>query len=287
MTLRQEPTLEFYRRNQYFLLHAILNNPRTPQDVMKFALMDLPSLSGPTEKGSEQLQRLIGEQTSQHGAIDLLLSMNHDLDNLLECIDSDLSDCVVGTAESNDLGVQTEDLLDFRNSASLGLIRSKSFAALLKNDFKNGDISTNSAQKVLEIVKAWILKDHFCLQQICLLLQSMGSRPLSIWLNDIQSRDSVFAVRLWRMQDHVLLAEIASKFATFFKSYLHFLVSALKAARTKIHTEYQLSPTWYSSFSLAISVADNYKLRIKSLIKIPRLSVHTKTYLSDQGLSID
>jgi hypothetical protein len=287
VTLRQEVNLDFFQRNPLFLLQAILNNPCTPQELTKLALSDLVSLSGPSEKGVEQLQRLIGEQSSQNGAVDLLVSMNRDLDDLLECMDSDLVNCEPLDAKVTDSTQREEELIDFRKPASLGLVRSKSYASLLQRDFKNGDISTSRAKRVLEIVEEAIKRDHFCLQQMCILLNSMPSKSLSLWLNDIQSTNSVFAVRLWRMQDHVLLTEIASKFAVFFKSYLHFLVTALKAAQSHIRAEYQLSPTWYSSFSMVLTVVDNYKLRLKSLLSVPRLNLPTKTFLSDQGVSID
>jgi hypothetical protein len=287
VTLRREPNLDFFCKSHLFLLQALLENPSLPMEMKHCAMIDMPTVSDPIDKGSEQLQRLIGEQSSQHGAIDLLLDMNRELDDLLDCLDHDVSNYVDSEAKDANVDSQESEKIDLRSTASLGLIRSMSYAPLLIQDFNNRDIASPKMKKLLELVGEAIKKDHFCLQTLCLVLRSMPSKPLSLWLLELQSLNSVFSVRLWRMQDHILLAQIASKFAAFFKSYLQFLVNGLKTAQSHIRSEYSLSPTWYSSFSMAITVADNYKLRIQSLIDIPRLSIPTKTYLSDQGIIFD
>jgi len=286
VTLRKEPTLEFFWQNHYELQYAVFENLCVPLDIVIRALVDMPTVEDVGNKGSEQIQRLIGEQTSQHGVIDLLVEMNTDLDDFMDCLNSDLSNMATVSSKEGDPKVQQAENVDFRKTAALGFVRSSAYATLVANDVKSGDVTNRRVKKVLDIVGEAALLDHFCLQQACFILKEVSSKHIANWLVGLQEAKPMLQVRLWRQQDPKLLAEVASKYAAFFKAYLQFLVQALKKGEHMLKIEYDMSPTWYSSFTKALKLTDNYRLRIRTLRDVPRLETPTRVYLSDQGVVI-
>lgn len=286
VTLRKEPTIEFFWQNHYEMQHALFENMCVPQEIMIRALVDMSTVAELGNKGSEQLQRLLGEQTSQHGVIDLLVDMNCELDDFLDSLNSDLAQVVENTPDEHASTLQEGEYVNFHNHSAVGFVRSAAYAALVANDLQSGDVSNPRVKKVLELVAEGAKRDHFCLQQTCLVLKSLSSKSLVNWLVDLQESNAVLKVKLWRQQDPKLLAEIASKFAAFFKAYLQFLVAGLKKGQQRIRDEYDVSPSWYSSFVKALRVTDNYRLRIRILRDVPRLETPTKVYLSDQKIVI-
>ena len=283
--LRHELNLEFFVKNPTELLTAVLDNPSLPQDVLKLALSDLPTLANTKDGGSDHLQRLLGEQISQHGAIDLLLQMNTDTDDILDCLEHDLSEYGANTASDPELSALNEKIVDTQSLQSQAFIRSTSYASLLIPDLSNQDLLKANVQKSLFALQNSITVDHFCLQQFCVLLANSASKPLSLWLLEVKTDDYTFSTRLWQMQDPVLLTKVASKYANFFRTYLHFLVTNLKNLMISPQKDLIESPACYSSDKRSVDAAENLKLRIRALAQSPRLSQPTKTYLAENDLS--
>ena len=279
--LRREMNIEFFAKHPTELLSAVLENPSLTQDVLKLALADLPTLTNTKEGGSDHLQRLLGEQSSQHGAIELLLDMNHDVDDLLESLEADLSDARGVVVDDADLASINDKIIDSRTLSSQAFLRSTSYANHLVADLSNQDLTKTSSQKALAALRGSIVVDHFCLQQLCVLLANTSAKPLSLWLLDVLAADPTVASKLWLMQDHVLLTKVASKYANFFRAYLYFLVSC---AEQNAPSEILDSPTWYSSAKPLDNAFENIKRRIRALEKNPRLAQPTKTFLSEKNL---
>lgn len=274
-------TIEFFVKHPTELLSAVLENPSLSHDVLKLALADLPTLTNTKEGGSDHLQRLLGEQASQHGAIDLLLDMNHDVDDLLESLESDLSEASEIVVDDADLAAIDEKILDARTLPSQAFLRSSSYSIHLASDLSTQDLTRTSAQKVLAALRGSVVGDHFCLQQLCVLLANTSAKPLSLWLLDVVASDSTVPTKLWLMQDHVLLTKVASKYANFFRAYLHFLVACAQQDTPPYLMD---SPAWYSTSREPLRDLENIKIRVQALEKNPRLSQPTKTFLSEKNL---
>lgn len=288
--MRKEPSLDLWRRGHFELFTAVLENPCAGAELKQSVLNDMlrvnePGLPQPT--GAEQLQRLVGDQASQHGAVDVLLDMNREVDELLSLVEEDVLQLPQGADLIVQLERETEETMDLREVAGLGRLRATSYGKLLGKDIQEGNLNNPKVNQVLELIQGSIQKDLFCLQTLCFVLRDYNCKPVSIWLLDLVTKQAPLAVKLFRLQDHILLAEIASKYAAFFKTYLNFLVDGVKAGRRALRSEYALSPAWYSHFKQGLDLLANYQLRLKTLANAPRLAAGVRKYLADQGIQLD
>lgn len=290
VTLRKETSIDFLKRGHFEIFTAVLENPCASTELKQCVLNDMlrlrePSL--PPQTGAEQLQRLMGDQASQHGAIDVLLDMNREVDDLLLLAEEDALQTNHGEEALQQVGREIGEIIDLSSIAGIGRLRATAYGKLIGNDIQNGDVNDAKVKRVLEIIQGSLQKDLFCLQSFCFVMRDYNCKPVSLWLLDLVQQQARLSVKLFRMQDHILLAEISSKYAAFFKVYLAFLVSGAQAGRRALRSEYSLSPTWYTSFRLGLDLLANYQLRLKTLAGVPRLAVPVQKFLADQGVFLD
>lgn len=283
--LRRDLNLQFFVQNPTELLSAMIDNPVLPPDLLQLALSCISSPSIQKDGGSERIQKLIGEQASQHGAIDLLLSMNEDLDDILQCLEDDISDILHLNSKEFDDALTEPELVDCRNSSGQAFIRSLAFANLLESDFNDPHSFDGINEKTLEAIGRYITIDLFCLQQFCILLSAKPSNSLVSWLLEFKARENDgFERRLWLLQDHTLLTKISSKNDAFYKSYLRFLVQELHKSIQKSNSNNVSSPTWHSRVTLPNNETENLKERLRALTSVACLHDATKAILLDEGL---
>lgn len=276
--------VSFFQRHPLELLVALVGNPSLPRNILKMVLVELPSVTNAKENGSDQLQKLLAEQASQHGTVDLLLSMNEEVDDLLECLEADISENEGDIAPDADVAAINEVIVDSRHLSSYAFFRSSAFASLVGSDISAADLTTKSSQKVLTALQGSITVDLFCLQQTLILLTDSNAKPLSVWLVELVADDKALSHHLWRMQDHTLLTKVASRYATFFLKYLGFLISSLQDIEALDQTLSLASPAWYSSATRSINNGEDLKIRLRSLASHPRLTAPTKKSAASHGL---